>query len=157
MHEPEGSSKKLQHFVADTCSSERFAEDGHALRALHLGAFAEDRKRVLRITRVPKERAEEAAVVLQDFQLGMERDAKALAKTGLPFPLFTHLFGVGALHLIVIGGNDCFLAREIIVGSAGGNFGCAGDVAHGSDFEAATAEEFKGSLQDEVSGFLACW
>src|SRR5438477_10916348 len=98
MHEPQGGGKKSLHFLADTRSSNRFAEDGHTLCALKLSAFTENRKRVLWISGVAKERSEEAAVVLQDFQLGMEHHAEAFAKSGLPFPLFAHLFSVGALH-----------------------------------------------------------
>src|SRR5256886_6073679 len=67
MHEPQGGGKKSLHFLADTRPSDRFVEDGHALRALKLSAFTENRERVLWISGVAKERSEEAAVVLQDF------------------------------------------------------------------------------------------
>src|SRR5207249_7383703 len=65
----------------------------------------------------------------------MEHHAEAFAKAGLPFPLVTRLLGVNTLHLIVIGGNDRFLAREIVVSSTEGNVGRAGDIAHGGGFE----------------------
>src|SRR5438094_2003144 len=143
MQEPQGGGKKFLHFLADTRSSDRFAENDHALRALHLGTFTENRERVLRITRVAKERSEEAPVVLQNLQLGMIPNAEAFAKSGLAFPLFTHLFSVGALHPIVIGGNDRFLAREIVVSSTEGNVGRAGDIAHGGGFEPGFAKQFK--------------
>src|SRR5436309_6636616 len=89
MHEPERGGENFLHLLADICLNDRFVEDGHALRALKLSAFTENRERVLWISGVPKERSEEAAVVLQDFQLGMEHHAEAFAKAGLPFPLFT--------------------------------------------------------------------
>src|SRR5437879_13008364 len=112
MHEPERGGENFLHLLADICRNDRFVEDGHALRALKLSAFTENRERVLWISGVPKERSEEAAVVLQDFQLGMEHHAEALAKAGLPFPLFTRLLGVNTLHLFGISGNDRFLAAE---------------------------------------------
>ena len=110
---------------------------------------------MLRVCRVAKERSEEAPVVLQNFQFRMEDDAEAFAKARLSFPFFTDRFGVGALHLIVIGENDRLFAGEIIVGGTGGDFGGPCDVAHGSDFEAATTKQSKSSLEDQLSCLLA--
>src|SRR5438552_13094793 len=88
MHEPQGGWKKLLRFLADACFGNGFAEDGHALRALHLGTFPENGEGVLRVCRVAKERSEEAPVVLQNFQFRMEDDAEAFAKARLSFPFF---------------------------------------------------------------------
>src|SRR5207244_10973109 len=74
MHEPQGGWKKLLRFLADACFGNGFAEDGHALRALHLGTFPENGEGVLRVCRVAKERSEEAPVVMQNFQFRMEDD-----------------------------------------------------------------------------------
>ena len=74
----------------------------------------------------------------------MEHHAEAFAKAGLPFPLFTRLLGVNTLHLVVISGNDRFLAGEIVVGGASRNVGGAGDVPHGCGFEAGFAKQVEG-------------
>ena len=130
MHEPQGGWKKLLRFLADACFGNGFAEDGHALRALHLGTFPENGEGVLRVCRVAKERSEEAPVVLQNFQFRMEDDAEAFAKARLSFPFFTDRFGVGALHLIVIGENDRLFAGEVAINRPLADLQRIGDELH---------------------------
>src|SRR6266481_9478640 len=87
----------------------------------------------------------------------MECNTKAFAKPGLPFPLFTDRSCMDALHLVVIGGDDGFLAGKIIVGSAGGNVGGSGDVSHGRGFKARSAKQVECGRQNQRVCFLACW
>src|SRR5690242_3927186 len=150
MRQPKCRRKKLEHFFAQACSNKGLAKNGHALRALNLSSFSKNRERMLRISSVAKERTEEAAVIFQNFQFRMECDSETLAKTGLPFPFLAHLFSVSALHLFVIGRDDGFLAGEIVVRSACRDFGRAGNIPHGGDFEAAPTEQTKGSLQNQL-------
>src|SRR5436309_16085401 len=82
----------------------------------------------------------------------MEHHAEAFAKAGLPFPLVTRLLGVNTLHLVVISGNDRFLAGEIVVSSTEGNVGRAGDIAHGGGFEPGFANN--SSAVDRISSLV---
>src|SRR6266849_2689891 len=84
----------------------------------------------------------------------MQEDAEAHAKLGAPFPFCPHFFGVPAQHLVVIGKNNGFLTRKIVVGGAGGDFGGLGNVPHGGDFEAAFPKQFQSSLQDQRLGIF---
>src|SRR6266852_2651085 len=84
----------------------------------------------------------------------MQEDAEAHAKLGAPFPFCPHFFGVPAQHLVVIGKNNGFLTRKIVVGGAGGDFGGLGNVPHGGDFEPAFPKQFQCSLQDQRLGIF---
>src|SRR6266404_1064315 len=86
----------------------------------------------------------------------MQQDAETLAKPRLLFPFFPDLFSMSTLHLVVVSGDDCFFAREVIVGGPGSDLGSASDVAHGGGLEAATAKELERGVQDQfpsVFGF----
>src|SRR5438445_11925566 len=81
------------------------------------------------------------SVVLQNFQFRMHHDTQALAEAVLAVQFPADSVGMQALYSIVVGGDEGLFAREVVVGSAGGDLRRARDVAHGGDLEAATAKK----------------
>src|SRR5258708_39966144 len=82
------------------------------------------------------------------FRSRMHHDSQALAESVLAFQFLADPLGMQVLHLIVVGRDDSFFAREVIVSSACGDLGFARDVAHGSNLEAATTEKLQGCFQN---------
>jgi hypothetical protein len=79
----------LPQFFARVGARHRFLEYRNALAPLRVRAFPKYRQRMLRIAGVAEEGSQKHAVILQDFQFRMHRQAQALAESGLsvqPFP-----------------------------------------------------------------------
>jgi hypothetical protein len=79
----------------------------------------------------------------------MEGGTEAISQIQMPFGEGCgHSAGVFGLNIVVVGLDDGFLAREIVVGGAEGSSRSGGQFAHGDGFDAALAEGAEGGGED---------
>ena len=103
---------------------------------------------------VAEDDAEKFAVALHEIELRVKDGGYASLQALGP----SEQRGADGILLIlngfVIGLNDGFFAREIVIGGAFGDFGAAGDFLHSGGIEAFFAEELQSAFKNVAAGLF---
>lgn len=133
---------------------DRFSEQGDARLPLSAGGWTEPRQRMVRIAAIPEQRAKQFTILSNDVDLGVEGGAKPGAKVIVLRKYFAHACVVFLLDKIVVGGNERFLALEVVVSRTQRQPGPACDISNRGFVKTVFSKERKCGVEYQTAGFF---